>query len=150
MKNQQLRVTVDVSSKEADKFFETLGLTGMLENIVSDNQLKESFEELQQLNQYPLPHTMPSLAKGNIKPLFNGDFTKFQRSYKNYLQRYVLSIYFEKRVNSPMKSDSDIADWIRSRESEIKERTISLAYAEILGDIYITQIEHGYQPFIMQ
>lgn len=149
MKNQ-LQVTVGISSKEAERFLETLGLTSMLESIISDSQLKANFEELQQLEQYPLPNTMPSLVKGQKKLLFNGDFTKFQESYKNYLYRYVLNIFFEKRVKSPLKSDSDIADWIRSREDELKERTISLAYAELLGDIYINQIQHGYQPFVMQ
>ena len=149
MKRQtQLRVNISLLRKEADYFIETLCLSNMIKSIVNDERIKERFDELLQLESYPLPKTMSSVEKSKQKPIFDGDFSKFQKAYEDFVIKYVMAMFFEKRVHSPLKSESDIAKQIRSSEGEILERTISIAYAQLLEDIYLDQIQRGYQPFV--
>lgn len=146
-KKTQLRVNISLSRKEADHFLATLGLSNMITSIVNDERIKDRFSELLQLESYPLPKTMSAVIKNKQRLIFDGDFSKFQNAYENFVIDYVLSMFFEKRVHAPLKSESEIAKIIRDSEEEILERTISFAYAQLLEDIYNEQIQRGYQPF---
>lgn len=143
---QNLRVNLNLTAKEAEKFLDHFGLKNIFDYIVSDPKVEHLYAAARDLEKTEFPKTMTARTKSKNNYRFK-NFDEFKKIFDNFVTRFLISEFLEELSKFPFRAPNVIAERLEKRKGELLEWTISYVFTDLQETTYVNFLNMGCQPF---
>lgn len=145
-KQQDLRVNINLTAKEAEKFLDHFGLKDIYDYIVSDSKVENLYAAVRDLERAEFPKTMTARKKSKNNYLYK-NFDEFKNIFGDFVTRFLISEFLEELSKFPFRAPSIITERFKKRQTEFLEWTISYVFTILQENVYVNFLNMGRQPF---
>lgn len=145
-KQQDLRVNINLTAKEAEKFLDHFSLKNIFDYIVSDPKVEQLYATVRDLENSEFPKTMTARTKSKNDYIYK-NFDEFKKIFDNFVTRFLISEFFKEFSKFPFRAPSVIAERLEKRKEELLTWTISCVFTDLQARVYVNFLNMGQQPF---
>lgn len=145
-KKKNLRVRIDLTAKEAERFLKHFGLEEIFTYMVNDAKLEHLYVAVRDLEKTEFPKTMTSRTKTKRNSFFK-DFDEFKKTFEDFVTRFLVSQFLDEFSKFPFRAPNVIVERLDVKKAELLEWAITYSFADLQAEIHIDMINRGHQPF---
>lgn len=144
-KQKEFRVSVDLTTKEAEKFLDHFELEEIFTYMVNSPKVERLYVATRDLENEDFPKTMTARAKSK-NSLFK-NFDEFKKTFEDFVTRLLISRFLDEFSKFPFRAPNLIAERLEERKEELLEWAVSYAFSDLQAEIYVGILNRGQQPF---